>query len=50
MTDSELATKAQGVARCLSYNGNEHEAAASKFKNKGKQYYAFIDTISYIYN
>ena len=28
MTDSELASKAQGVARCLSYNGNEHEAAA----------------------
>lgn len=28
MTDSELATKAQGIARCLSYNGNEHEAAA----------------------
>ena len=28
MTDSELANKAQGVARCLSYNGNPHEAAA----------------------
>ena len=28
MTDSELATKAQGIARCLSYNGNEYEAAA----------------------
>lgn len=28
MTDSELASKAQGVARCLSYNGNKHEAEA----------------------
>ena len=28
MTDSELATRAQSIARCLSYNGNEHEAAA----------------------
>lgn len=28
MTDNELSLKARGVARCLSYNGNEHEAAA----------------------
>lgn len=28
MNDSELADKARGIARCLSYNGNEHEAAA----------------------
>jgi hypothetical protein len=28
VTDNELSLKARGVARCLSYNGNEHEAAA----------------------
>jgi hypothetical protein len=28
MTDNEMTNKARGVARCLSYNGNKHEAAA----------------------
>lgn len=28
MSDSELALRAQAIARCLSYNGNQHEAAA----------------------
>lgn len=28
MTDLDLATKAQAVARCLSYNDGQHEAAA----------------------
>ncbi|WP_193771720.1 hypothetical protein [Pseudomonas aeruginosa] len=26
--ESRLASKCQGVARCLSYNGNRHEAEA----------------------
>ncbi|HEJ2229590.1 TPA: hypothetical protein SL283_000220 [Pseudomonas aeruginosa] len=26
--ESKLASKCQGVARCLSYNGNQHEAEA----------------------
>lgn len=28
MTDNELSLKALGIARCLSYNGSTHEAAA----------------------
>lgn len=28
MTDSELASTCQGVARCLTYNGEVHEAKA----------------------
>lgn len=28
MTDSELIGKAQGIARCLSYNDDSHQAAA----------------------
>lgn len=28
MNNNELAAQARGVAHCLSYNGNQHEAAA----------------------
>jgi len=28
MNDSELASKAQGVARCLTYNDDTHQASA----------------------
>ena len=28
MTDSELTLKARGIARCLTYNDDEHQAAA----------------------
>lgn len=30
MTNSELASKMQGVARCLTYNDDEHQAAAKR--------------------
>ena len=28
MTDNELTLKARGIARCLTYNDDEHQAAA----------------------
>lgn len=30
MNDSELADKARGIARCLTYNEGKHEAAAKQ--------------------